>query len=305
VKNMKRLNEKDWLKITAYLDGDLSSNDKSVFEERIRQEPELMEALEKVKWTKTLLKNAPRRAVPHQFKLTRQMANEVEKKSRWNVWRYGTVSGIASIVFLVLAGIQFLPMMGMSGNLAMAPKEMIQEEVAFMEAPMVMEEAAVEPEAMEMQADTAADFAAEEIIEEAEPAEMMEMEMAEAAEEPMTAEFSEEDAEKEAGEPSGGGALPTMMPTAVKELDSEEIEIEEVAPRVDETFAMSEAEELNDDLAGYAEDEQDFEAYEFVAEEPFVEGISNQNVLLIGGMILSALIAILALLAAFRNRNRI
>ncbi len=98
--------------------------------------------------------------------------------------------------------------------------------------------------------------------------------------------------------------LPTLAPEAAKESTPVENEVEEAAPRVDETFAMTEEDELNDDLSGYSEEGQDLESYEFVPDPPFVRWFSVQNILLVGGMILSALIAILALLAAFRSRNR-
>ena len=314
---MKRKN-KDWQIVSEYLDGHLSAKELKSFEERVQIDSDLLDIVEKAKWTKTLLKQAPRRSVPHQFVLTRQMANEIQHRQRGLVWRYGLVSGMASLIFLVLAGFQLLPMVGMSTDLAMAPKESVMEEMSMAAdsaeseiamydevvveeteieaAPMMMQEAPVEEESTEVQ--TEAFGAVEE--------EEVEAPLMKTEEETMDEAASE--AEEAPAEPAGGGGLPptltpvptiqaTALPEGVENAADDSQEVPET--QLDESLPAAEDSDVNSEPTV-----ERMTPEEMITIEPDYPGRIQSGIIVYGVMVLSAIVAFAALLAAFRAKNR-
>ncbi|MCD4752477.1 MAG: hypothetical protein K8R40_05360 [Anaerolineaceae bacterium] len=329
----RRLKNKDWHIISAYLDGQLTEKQETAFEERLTQETDLRDALRQIEWTKTVLRKAPRREVPHHFILTRQMAAEAKRHQTRVVRQYGLVSGIASLTFLILAGFQLLPLfkIGMAPNFAMAPKEALMEESMMMEAEAI-EELAVE-EGMQMQ---------EAPVVEAEPAEDVEAadKMAEGAEEVVAEEELIESAavteseetlnettdsvEEEMQPPIGGGGLsltltpkpteiltetPTAVATSIKPGEEFDANMEGGAPRAEETLELPKEERLievdaSTEDVSTNEDEGLFDQSSIETGESLTKQPSVLKMLAFAGMLLSALTAIIALVAVFRTKNR-
>lgn len=67
------INQRDFEKLSAYLDGQLTPSERKKLEERMRARPELHTALEEMDRTRALLRMAPRRRAPRNFTLTPAM----------------------------------------------------------------------------------------------------------------------------------------------------------------------------------------------------------------------------------------
>lgn len=67
------INQRDFEKLSAYLDGQLAPSERKKLEERMRARPELRTALEEMDRTRALLRMAPRRRAPRNFTLTPAM----------------------------------------------------------------------------------------------------------------------------------------------------------------------------------------------------------------------------------------
>lgn len=78
----ERLSNRDYQLISAYLDQQLTQNERRRFEERLRTHPELQTALDEMSRTRTLLRQAPRRRAPRNFTLTSAMAAENRPQPR-------------------------------------------------------------------------------------------------------------------------------------------------------------------------------------------------------------------------------
>jgi len=301
------------------------------FKIRLTQEIELQHALRQIEWTKSVMRKAPRRKVPHNFVLTQQMAMQAKRRQIRVIRRYGLVSGIASLTFLILAGLQLLPLfkMDMVPNFAMAPKESLMEESLMMEAEAV-EELAIE-EGIQMEeapgvhpqpAEDAeipgmmAEGAEEEVIEE----ELVESEAVAESEEVLneTADSIEEEVQSPIGE---GEPLLTPIPTEISTItptgtatsakvgEESNASMEGGVPRAEETRELAkeeglieEDESIEDTSINDDEDLNDpsiIETGETLTKQPSVF-----KMLAFTGMLLSALIAIIAGVAVFRTKNR-
>ncbi len=75
--------ERDWLLLSAYLDGELSEQENAALKQRLQTEPGLQEDLRDLRRTRAVLRAAPQRRVPHNFTLTRAMAAETRRSSGW------------------------------------------------------------------------------------------------------------------------------------------------------------------------------------------------------------------------------
>jgi hypothetical protein len=69
-----QISPKDWVLLSAYLDGELSARETARAEKKLRASQELRKTLEEMKRTRTLIQSLPRKRVPHSFALTPAMA---------------------------------------------------------------------------------------------------------------------------------------------------------------------------------------------------------------------------------------
>lgn len=324
--NNRRLKNKDWQIISTYLDGQLTKKQSAAFKVRLVQETALREALRQVEWTKSVLRKAPHRKVPHHFILTRQMAAEAKRYQNRAIRQYGLVSGIASLTFLILAGFQLLPLfrIGMAPNFAMVAKEALIEDSVMMEAETLEEAAAGEPilllEAVEVEAEPAENLGtvdmmegvAEEVIEE----EMVEIQAFEESEEQNEASDSVEEERQPPMEGSGLTPTPETEPTLSSSetptaaTNSAQLEEEfdatkaEAEPRDEQVVELPKDEAWIEEETSMDNDESLFDQSGTEIGESVTRSPSVLEILAFTGMLVSALVAIIALVAVFRTKNR-
>lgn len=106
------LSDRDYEILSAYMDGQLSSGERSKLEERLRARPDLRTALEEMQKTRALLRSAPRRRAPRNFTLTPAMVGE--RKPRSAPWAglfpvLSFTSAIAALALMVILTLQLGP----------------------------------------------------------------------------------------------------------------------------------------------------------------------------------------------------
>mgnify|MGYP001368765453 CR=1 FL=1 len=122
------LTPQDWAQLSEYLDGQLGAEAARKLEARLSLSAELRQGLEDLQHTRAMLRALRPRPVPHNFTLTRAMAAEARRVSRWfPVLSFSSV--IATLSAVVLMGLRLLPLS--APNLMAAP--------AAAPAPMMME----------------------------------------------------------------------------------------------------------------------------------------------------------------------
>lgn len=199
--NYRELTHKEIKMINDLLDGQLPADKAKQAFLQIEQDAALRAAYDKLRWTKSLLRQAPRRRVPHNFTLTRQMAQEATGFYKLRRQTFSIAGAMASFLFVVLLAVQLVPL-GMRNFLPMGMKS---EDIAMMDeaaAPQMMKEMP-EEEVMEAPAEQEEMFA----MEAEAPAEDMDQaaeidtpDMADAAEDEASEEriYEEETSEAEA-----------------------------------------------------------------------------------------------------------
>mgnify|MGYP005824245345 CR=1 FL=1 len=92
---------RDWQRLSAYLDGELSERERRALEERLAQDTELAAALEELSKTRSLLRELPRRTVPRDFAVRAPAAVEPHPSPWARGLRWGAALGGALCVLLV------------------------------------------------------------------------------------------------------------------------------------------------------------------------------------------------------------
>jgi hypothetical protein len=151
------ISNRDWIKLSAYLDGELSAREEQVLTKRLHSEPDLKAALNDLNTAKRVLQSTPKLAVPRNFTLTSKMVGFQLKKPRALGYQLATAAMTVLLVgTLVLDFSRFL----VGG--AMAPAAPRMEEAMLESA---VDEAA-EPLVSEMEVDVMEDRAAADAVEE-------------------------------------------------------------------------------------------------------------------------------------------
>lgn len=101
-----RLSYKDWERLSAYLDGQLSERDRRKVEEQLRTHPKYREAWESLRQTRHVLRQAPRRKAPRSFTLTPAMVSSPRPRPML-IWQLAPVLAIALVVLVVI--LEWLP----------------------------------------------------------------------------------------------------------------------------------------------------------------------------------------------------
>lgn len=129
----KTLSSKEWELISAYLDDELSAQEKARLEERLKTRPEYQEALEGLRRTKYILQKAPVHKVPRNFTLTAADVQPV-RTPRWvplMQWSSAAVALVAVFLFATQLMPGFPGFQKTSGDLlASAPEESAMEMAA-------------------------------------------------------------------------------------------------------------------------------------------------------------------------------
>ncbi|HEX6304059.1 MAG TPA: hypothetical protein VFZ76_07705 [Anaerolineales bacterium] len=111
-----RISKRDWERLSAYLDGQLSDREQSRMKSRLQAEPQLQSALEEMRRTQLILRSLPKLRAPRNYTLTPQMV-PVREARRHAYPILGFASALATLLLvLVLIGDFFSPR-----QLAMAP----------------------------------------------------------------------------------------------------------------------------------------------------------------------------------------
>jgi len=98
---------KDWLVLSAYLDGELNAREKEKLEQRLRASAQLREQLSQIRTTRSMIRSLPRKKVPRNFVLSPEMVTQ-RKSTGW-LPLMGLTSAASAILALVLLFFQFAP----------------------------------------------------------------------------------------------------------------------------------------------------------------------------------------------------
>jgi hypothetical protein len=104
------LSEKDWIQLSATLDGRLSGSELVSIEKRLETEPEFKQAYRELKYTRFLLRSLPVKRAPRNFTLSQQYARKPAAK--WPLQSFlGLASaGAALVVVALFVSVNLLPM---------------------------------------------------------------------------------------------------------------------------------------------------------------------------------------------------
>ncbi len=148
-----QLSNRDLERLSAYLDGALSEREASRLEARLREEPNLQQALQELKETTQMVASLSEVPLPRSFTLTTEMVGIRERPRVYPAMRLATA--LAAFAFFAVVGVDAITSFALQGTLAPMSKEQ-----AAMEAPapvadaMTAEEAPAEelaPEAYKME----------------------------------------------------------------------------------------------------------------------------------------------------------
>lgn len=157
----RRLSSRDLERLSAYLDGTLSTNSVARLEARLEREPELRLALNELREVVQLMGSLPEVQAPGNFTLTPEMVGRVKRPAAYPVFRLATA--IATLAFITTVGVDALTSQVARQELA-APSAMTaaDEEVAALmtepeamsgvEAPAAAEPPAAPAESMDQAA---------------------------------------------------------------------------------------------------------------------------------------------------------
>ena len=122
-----RISPKEWETLSAYLDGQLSANDRIRLERLLTERPEMRVALKDLRRTRDFLRSQPSLRAPRNFTLSPQLAGIriKERRSSFAFPVLSAVSALASILLvLVFVGDMLITGAGPSQNfVAQAPVE--------------------------------------------------------------------------------------------------------------------------------------------------------------------------------------
>jgi hypothetical protein len=137
-----KISPKEWETISAYLDGQLSRMEQERLEKALNKKPVLIDALDELHQTRTLLRNQPKIHTKRNFTLTPEQAGIQQERpsSGFTVPVMRTVFILASILFVVIfAGDLLINRSFVSpGAMVRAPEEdamMVEKAVPQMAAP--------------------------------------------------------------------------------------------------------------------------------------------------------------------------
>lgn len=129
---------KDCQLLSNYLDRQLTNQEVSIIETRLKSEPQLKQTLLEMQQTRYLLQHAKKIPVPRNFILTPEMAAQIRPARKPLFPFFSFASVIATIFLVVVILFEFLPGM-LSG--ATSPKSAASNEMLAMEAAPLASEA--------------------------------------------------------------------------------------------------------------------------------------------------------------------
>jgi hypothetical protein len=156
---LSQLSRRDVERLSAYLDGALSSDERDRLEERFHENPDLRSALEEMRMAVWLMRSMPEVKPPRSFTLTPEMVGIRERPRAYPIFQLATV--LATLALVVVVGIDFFSPFA-SGRVASTALESapVEEAVGEMDEPSAA--GAAQEEIAELEPQT---FAAEPEVE--------------------------------------------------------------------------------------------------------------------------------------------
>ncbi len=143
-----QLSQRDWQRLSAYIDGQLPPQKQARLAARLEREPALQAALEDLRVMKQKLGELPKMRAPRNFTLTPEMVSERHRRVRsFNFMRLA--SALASLLLVLV----FIGDNLSYGNLAMAPAPAMERSMDDAEVFAEMAEPEEEAAPMELYAD--------------------------------------------------------------------------------------------------------------------------------------------------------
>ena len=93
------LTHKEWIEISAYLDGKLTNAETAHVDERLGTDPQYRQALFEIKHTCALLRSLPARRVPRNFTLSKEFAKNPAR--RWGMQSFLALASASTTIILV------------------------------------------------------------------------------------------------------------------------------------------------------------------------------------------------------------
>jgi hypothetical protein len=118
------ITRKDWIQLSAYIDGELSRREEDLLKRRIQSDPQLHTALDQLRITKSVLQSTPPISVPRNFTLTPKMVGRKPNRSAAVGYRIAT-----AMMSFLLIGVLVLDFGRFLLGGAMAPAASRMEEV--------------------------------------------------------------------------------------------------------------------------------------------------------------------------------
>ena len=107
------LSPRDLEQLSAYLDQQLSSNERQKLEARLQRETLLFQTLQDLRQTRALLRSLPRRRAPRNYTLSAQTAAQIRRPQRLPFWQQAPAWGFASaLAGLLLVAFFFGELLG-------------------------------------------------------------------------------------------------------------------------------------------------------------------------------------------------
>jgi hypothetical protein len=146
--------------ISAYLDGELTTNERERFEHQLKKDDSLQNLYQDLKRARSVLRNAPKLRAPRNYILTPEMVGiEVRQSRAFPLFRFASAFAAFLLVLLFLGDIFVLPGMMSAPSRAIQVAESLQleEPAPEMETDMFASQppAAAEPAVEEMPAEGA------------------------------------------------------------------------------------------------------------------------------------------------------
>jgi hypothetical protein len=96
-----RISPKEWEALSAYLDGQLSTNDRIRLEELLTERPEMRVALKDLRRTRDFLRSQPSLRAPRNFTLSPQLAG-IRTKERGSSFAFPVLSAVSALASILL-----------------------------------------------------------------------------------------------------------------------------------------------------------------------------------------------------------
>ena len=104
--SFSRIPQRGLERLSAYLDGALSTREAARMEARLREDPALQKALEELRHTSVLLRSLPMARVPRNFTITPQMVGQAVRRPAYPALRLATA--LASLALVLMVGFDAL-----------------------------------------------------------------------------------------------------------------------------------------------------------------------------------------------------